>query len=84
MSYYQNKYLIYVIAQIGSHYDNPSIRTAYKRGLKIIQKAVIQKGKYVSLMELKRLVRPNYKRKHIIKYPRKIEFDSIYIAKNER
>lgn len=71
--YCKNNNLIYVIAQIGNVYGSYLEGSAYSKGIKVIQHAMAEKGRPVSKSEIKRLVRPNYKKKHVIKFPWRIE-----------
>lgn len=77
LSYYRNKYLIYALAQIGSFYGKkyPGSKkeSAYSAGIRIVCALMFRRGQYVSKQQIKRLVRPNYKKKHVIKFPMQTE-----------
>lgn len=70
--YCKNKGLIYAVAQIGIYRGANVKKSAYKRGVDFICQAYYQQYNQILFKsEVKRLLRPNMKRKHCLKVPNK-------------
>lgn len=70
--YCKNKGLIYAVAQIGLYRSIKNKKSIYKRGIDFICEAYEQQyHEGLSKTEVRRLLRPNCKRKHCLKIPKK-------------
>jgi len=68
--YCKNSNLIYAIKYIGKVYGAKTSSRTFTDGVIIIKSEMRKKGCFVSESAIRRLARPNYKKKHVIKVPR--------------
>lgn len=67
--YCTNKGLIYAIGLIGEYRGERTRKSSYKRGLDYLSKSLHVDGHRVSKSEIKRLVRPNCRKLHMLILP---------------